>query len=170
MSNAIRPHTLEVGSTMVYCNDLRYDLYMKPRNTTYRRDGTKRSPPPISYVVLYIYTHDAINYKVWYIYTYAILSGFSYSCSVDTSRNNTSWYSYLYDTYCCGTTGTCTSMNNTQNNTGRKWHGFSVDIRVNLFLCGGRKRLGFESESKLTRFLCRGHRNWLVLEWGSKWT
>ena len=47
-------------------------------------------------------------------------------------KNNTSWYSYLCDTYCCCITGTRTRMYNTQYNTGLKYHGFSVGIEIDL--------------------------------------
>ena len=45
-------------------------------------------------------------------------------------KNNTSWYSYLCDIYCCCITGIYTLVYITQNNTGQKRHGFSADIEI----------------------------------------
>ena len=123
------------------------------------------------------------------VYTYAIFSGFN--CSVEPSRIIRVCTIILYVLYHKNM-----YWYNTQRNTARKWHGFSVGIeidlvvwvvkidgfcvdrswldfsvriRIDLVLCGGRKWLGLESGSKWTWFSCRGAcQIELFLEWRSK--
>ena len=53
--------------------------------------------------------------------------------TVIRTRNSTSWYSYSCDTYCrCHRN--VYSVYNMQNNTGRKFHGLSVDIEMYLVI------------------------------------
>ena len=103
-------------------------------------------------------------------------------------KNNTSRYSYLYYTYCCRITGTCTRMYYTQNSTARKWHrlmlaskslcgclwtgiDLSLGIGIDFVLGEDRRWLGLESWSKFTWFSGRGSfKIDLFLEWGSKLT
>ena len=116
--------------------------------------------------------------KKYGAHTYPTFSGFC--CSTDTSRMIcTSSYLYSCGTCCCCITGTCTRVYNTQNNTGRKWHGFSADIEIDLVVeCVvgidliSVWEIGIDSsvwEIRIARFECRD-RNWLGCVWGSKMT
>ena len=68
MSNAILPHPMAVfavGSTLVYCCDLRPTEYMTPTNTMYRGDGPQPS------------TFHVVKYKIWHAYLCNIFGVFT---------------------------------------------------------------------------------------------
>ena len=133
MSNAILPHILAVfavGSTLVYCYDLG-PIYVWHQEVL-RKGRMKRNEVRqlASHVVVYIPCSKKKNM----VYSYAMFSGFY--CSMETSRR-------MLDGTRNYVTRVAAALSrehvpvytyNTQSDTARKWHGFSVGIKIDFIV------------------------------------